>query len=80
MTPPIPVRRTDAQDRVLDEITRFTRINGFSPTVRELGERLSLASPSTVHMHLNALRSQGRVQWNERSPRTLRVVDQEVSS
>ncbi len=44
---------------VLLEIEGFLRQYGYPPTVRELGQRLNLRSPSTVQSHLEVLELAG---------------------
>ena len=50
---------TPKQKEVLDFIIQFINDRGFAPSFREIAEGLSLASPSTVHVHIQALRSRG---------------------
>ena len=51
---------TRKQRRVLDLIRDFVDENGYSPSVRELGELLGLA-PATVQQHLDALQTKGYI-------------------
>lgn len=71
-TPPV---LTEAQEIVLDFIRDFTADNGFAPTVREVTEALEWKSPSVAHDLLLRLKARGLVTWQERSPRTLRVLE-----
>jgi len=50
---------TARQEQVLRFIREFTHANGYPPTVREIGSRLELSSPSTVHVHLGNLERLG---------------------
>ena len=43
---------TARQRRILDYIRDTVERRGYPPTVREIGEAVGLASPSTVHAHL----------------------------
>ncbi len=55
MTP----RLTPKQKEVLDFIVSFINEKGYSPSFREIASGLDLASPSTVHVHIQALRERG---------------------
>lgn len=46
---------------VLRALQEIQRESGYSPTVREIATRLSLASPSTVQSHINKLVALGYV-------------------
>jgi len=45
------------------------------PTVREIGAKAGLRSPSTVWAALEILRDQGRVTWESGKARTIRIVE-----
>jgi repressor LexA len=60
---------------VLIETLDFQGEHGYPPTIRDLCERLNLASPSTVHTHLERLRRQGYVTWVDGQVRTLVVTE-----
>ncbi len=50
---------TPKQKEVLDYIIDFINDRGYAPSFREIADGLNLASPSTVHVHIQALRSRG---------------------
>lgn len=50
---------TPKQKDVLDYIIQFINDRGYAPSFREIADGLALASPSTVHVHIQALRSRG---------------------
>jgi repressor LexA len=54
-------KRGETRERVFEFLCRFTRENGYSPSVREIGRALGLRSSETVHRHLVALESAGRI-------------------
>ena len=68
-------RTTDKRERILEYITQFTRENGYSPSVREICEGVSLASTATVHYHLNALRQEGSINMDGKKNRTISLPD-----
>lgn len=65
---------TERQFEVLCHIKEYMEDNGYPPTVRELGERIGVASSATVHSHLQALHKKGFLEIKADSPRALRVV------
>ena len=48
--------------------------HGYPPTVREIGEAVGLASPSTVHAHLANLERAGLLRRDPTKPRALELV------
>ncbi len=50
---------TARQKSVLETIGQFILENGYSPTVRQLGEALGIASPSAVFKHILSLEKKG---------------------
>lgn len=74
---------TPRQQEILDVIQRSVAANGFPPSVREIGEEVGLASPSTVKHHLDALERLGLLQRLPGRPRALdlrSVISSESSS
>ena len=71
-------RIEDLSDRQLEilELIKVTVANrGYPPSVREIGERLGLRSPSTVHSHLSALVKGGFINRDPSKPRAIEVLD-----
>ena len=48
-------------------LVEYTDGHGYPPTVREIGEAVGLASPSTVHAHLANLERAGLLKRDPRS-------------
>ena len=48
--------------------------HGYPPTVREIGEAVGLASPSTVHAHLANLERAGLLKRDPTKPRALELI------
>lgn len=65
---------TERQFQVLCAIREYIEENGYPPTIRELSEVVGTSSTSTVHSHLNALRTKGFLEIKADSPRALKVV------
>ncbi len=62
------------RDEAVDFVRVHTAAYGYPPTFREVGAHVGVRSPSTAQELLRALRDEGRVAWEPRQPRTLRVV------
>lgn len=67
-------RLTSQQSKVLQEIKNIIKERGYPPSVRELGERLSLRSTATVHTHLRNLERKGYIQRTAQKSRAFNVV------
>jgi repressor LexA len=50
---------TEKQEKVLEAIEDFVLANGYSPTIRQLGELLGIANPSAVFKHILSLEKKG---------------------
>ncbi len=68
---------TDRQREILELIKVTVATRGYPPSVREIGERLGLRSPSTVHSHLSTLVAGGFLRRDPSKPRAIEVVDVE---
>jgi repressor LexA len=62
------------QREIFDFVVEYADKHGYPPTVREIGEAVGLASPSTVHAHLANLERAGYVKRDPTKPRALEVV------
>lgn len=65
---------SEKEYRILEQLLIYIDKNGFSPTVRELGEILGYKSSSTVHHHLQCLQEKGIISYEPTKSRTLRIV------
>jgi repressor LexA len=66
-------RQREIWSFLLDYVDR----HGYPPTVREIGEAVGLASPSTVHAHLANLERAGLLRRDPTKPRALELVGRE---
>lgn len=66
-------RLTDKEQSVYDYITDIIKRDGYSPSVRDIKEALSIKSTSTVHSYLERLEKKGYIQKEPGKSRTLRV-------
>jgi repressor LexA len=66
----LTARQREIWSFVLDYSDRL----GYPPTVREIGEAVGLASPSTVHAHLANLERAGLLRRDPTKPRALELM------
>jgi repressor LexA len=64
---------TDRQRQILDFLMKYVDAHGYPPTVREIGEAVGLASPSTVHAHLANLERAGLLKRDPTKPRAIEL-------
>ena len=55
-------RTSDKAQRIIEFVDSFIRENGYSPSVREIGEAVGLRSTASVSYHLQALQEKGLLQ------------------
>jgi repressor LexA len=65
---------TARQQQIWDFLVHYADEHGYPPTVREIGEAVGLASPSTVHAHLANLERAGLLRRDPTKPRALELV------
>ena len=63
------------QLQVLAYIAEFSASQGYPPSVRDIGEHVGLASPSTVFSHLSSLERKGFIRKEKDSARALIILD-----
>jgi repressor LexA len=64
---------TGRQQEIWKYLTDYVDAHGYPPTVREIGEAVGLASPSTVHAHLANLERAGLIKRDPTKPRALEL-------
>jgi len=67
------VELTGRQQEIWTFLTEYVDRHGYPPTVREIGEAVGLASPSTVHAHLANLERAGLLRRDPTKPRALEL-------
>jgi repressor LexA len=65
---------TDRQQQIWNYLLEYVDGHGYPPTVREIGEEVGLASPSTVHAHLANLERAGLLRRDPTKPRALELI------
>jgi repressor LexA len=68
---------TARQQEIWNYLVEYVDRLGYPPTVREIGEHVGLASPSTVHAHLANLERAGLLRRDPSKPRALELVGRE---
>jgi repressor LexA len=71
---------TGRQQEIWDFLVDYVDRHGYPPTVREIGEAVGLASPSTVHAHLANLERAGLIKRDPTKPRALELVGREPAA
>jgi repressor LexA len=65
---------TTRQQEIWQFLAEYVDAHGYPPTVREIGDAVGLASPSTVHAHLANLERAGMLRRDPTKPRALELV------
>ena len=68
---------TARQQEIWNYLVEYVDRHGYPPTVREIGEQVGLASPSTVHAHLANLERAGLLRRDPTKPRALELIGRE---
>jgi repressor LexA len=68
---------TARQQEIWNYLVEYVDGHGYPPTVREIGEQVGLASPSTVHAHLANLERAGLLKRDPTKPRALELIGRE---
>jgi repressor LexA len=65
---------TKRQQEIWEYLVEYVDAHGYPPTVREIGQRVGLASPSTVHAHLANLERAGLIRRDPTKPRAIELT------
>ena len=71
---------TGRQQEIWEFLADYVDRHGYPPTVREIGEAVGLASPSTVHAHLANLERAGLLRRDPTKPRALELTGREKAA
>jgi SOS-response transcriptional repressor LexA len=61
-------------DHIIEVIADYTREYGYAPSIREIAERVGLASTAATHYWIKRLLAEGRLLGDYATARSLRVV------
>ena len=70
---PAEIPLTARQQEIWQFLVMYVDDHGYPPTVREIGEEVGLASPSTVHAHLANLERVGLIRRDPTKPRAIEL-------
>ena len=65
---------TARQQEIWQYLVQYVDDHGYPPTVREIGDAVGLASPSTVHAHLANLERAGLLKRDPTKPRAIELT------
>lgn len=65
--------REEKLTKVMDYIRKFQEENGYTPSVREIGQECGIKSTATVHTYLERLREKGYLTKTDRKKRSVSV-------
>ena len=71
---PAETALTARQQEIWQFLVTYVDDHGYPPTVREIGEEVGLASPSTVHAHLANLERVGLIKRDPTKPRAIELT------
>jgi repressor LexA len=66
---------SERQRKILEFIKSFALNNGYPPTIREIGEAVSISSTSVVNYNLNALQKEGLITRDRTVSRGIRLAE-----
>jgi len=75
-----PVTLYKKQKQILDFISQYIQINGYSPTLQEIADSMGLSSLATVHEHLQALERKNIIKRYDGAVRGIEIVDRSVNA
>lgn len=62
------------REMIIEAINKLTAEHGYAPSLKEIAKSVGLKSTSTVKGHLDRLKEDGRIEFEENMNRTVRVV------
>jgi repressor LexA len=65
---------SDRHRRIMEFLTAFQEQNGYSPSIRQIGDHITVKSTSLVDYYLNQLEQMGYITREGRVSRSIRVV------
>ena len=59
--------------KVMDYIRRFSEENGYTPSVREIGQECGIKSTATVHSYIERLQDRGFLSKTDNKKRSVSI-------
>src|SRR3972149_9766367 len=69
---------TKKQKEILDFIKIYSQMHGFAPSLEEIKAHFNLSAISTVHEHIQNLKTKGFIQKEINQARSIRAVESEL--
>ena len=69
---------TKQQENILENIKKFIKENGYSPTIRELCKLCNLKSTATMFVHIQNLQDKGYINSKNGKMRTITIIESEM--
>ena len=69
------IKLTKKQTLIIEFISSFTEVKGYSPSYREIMDAIGIKSVSAVAEHINNLVAKGALKKSPGSARSLEVID-----
>lgn len=60
--------------KIMEYLTKFQTANGYSPSIRQIGDSINVKSTSLVDYYLNQLQQMGYIDREDRISRSIRVL------
>ncbi len=70
-----PVTLYKKQKQILDFISQYIQLNGYSPTLQEIAISMNLSSLATVHEHLQALEKKNIIKRYDGAVRGIEILE-----
>lgn len=70
--------RKDRAEMIVTVIREYAAEHGFAPSIRDIAERVDLASTSAVHHHLRALAKSKRITYSATTARSTRIIGEDA--
>lgn len=69
-------KRRNLQEPIYAYIVEHIKTRSMAPTIREIQDALEISSTSVVSYNLNKLRDDGKIEYDKKKARSIRVVDE----
>lgn len=71
---------TKRQKQILDFIEKYIKKNEYSPSIEEIKKHFKLKSVSTIHEHLETLKTKGYLDRRDNQPRAIQLLKPQKSN
>lgn len=72
---PLTERIKNRETEILNIISDYYKKHNYSPTIREITRKSSVSSTSTISRYLNRMEEKGMIEWKEKIPRTIKIIE-----